>query len=307
MGKASASALQDVDLEIFHAAVQHLEGFETLLRFDLSAPAISSLADEIISRSRQIADAVAAVPVSERSAANVLDPLLEWDRSRSPISQCVRFPRQVHVDKEIRDASARAQKKLDAYSGKGSDIFSGRSPEVYGTLLVEGDMRVDVFEAVLSLEPMASQLDPERKRALEFIIRDYRRNGLDLDQTKRDRVASIQKEMSDLKIEFQRNLAEENTTILFSREELEGLPDSFLRNLPRSEEKFVLRMERTQVFPVLRLCSVSDTRRRLQFLFDSRCKKENTPILERLVSLRDEQAKLLGYKDHAHYVLALRM
>ncbi len=38
-----------------------------------------------------------------------------------------------------------------------------------------------------------------------------------------------------------------------------------------------------------------------------RCIDSNTPILSELISLRAEQAALLGYKTHAHYVLEIRM
>lgn len=168
-------------------------------------------------------------------------------------------------------------------------------------------MRVDVFKAILSLQAKAPELEPEQRRAMEFIIRDFRRNGLELDEAKRARITAIKKEMSHLKIEFQRNLGEENTTMELSREELEGLPESFLEKLPRSQDKFILSLKYPEVFPVLKLCKVSETCRQLEFLFNSRCKEENTAIIERLVSLRDEQAKILGYKDHAHYVLELRM
>ena len=64
--------------------------------------------------------------------------------------------------------------------------------------------------------------------------RDFRRNGLELDASVRSRVTEIQKEMGDLKIEFQRNLGEENTTLNLDAKELEGMPEEFLAKLPRS-------------------------------------------------------------------------
>ena len=64
---------------------------------------------------------------------------------------------------------------------------------------------------------------------------------------------------------------------------------------------------RLDYFPAMELCSVSETRRTLEFAFNNRCKSENTPILEELVRLRAEQAEILGYPNHASYVLEIRM
>ena len=40
---------------------------------------------------------------------------------------------------------------------------------------------------------------------------------------------------------------------------------------------------------------------------NSRCKDENAKIMEQLVELRDQQAKLLGKQNHAEHVLEIRM
>jgi thimet oligopeptidase len=57
----------------------------------------------------------------------------------------------------------------------------------------------------------------------------------------------------------------------------------------------------------MRLCDVEATRVLLEYNFNSRCKAENTPILEELIRLRSEHATILSYKTHAHFALETRM
>merc|ERR1712185_44482 len=54
-------------------------------------------------------------------------------------------------------------------------------------------------------------------------------------------------------------------------------------------------------------CRVAATRRTMEFAFNCRCKDENGAILETLVELRHEKAKLMGYATHAAFVTEVRM
>ena len=45
----------------------------------------------------------------------------------------------------------------------------------------------------------------------------------------------------------------------------------------------------------------------METLFQTRCVNENTPIIEELVKLKQEQATILGYKNHAAYKLEVKM
>jgi len=54
-------------------------------------------------------------------------------------------------------------------------------------------------------------------------------------------------------------------------------------------------------------CVIPDTRRKMEFSFNSRCLKENSEILEKLVNLREQCAKVLGYPNHAAFIQEILM
>ena len=80
--------------------------------------------------------------------------------------------------------------------------------------------------------------------------------------------------------------------------------NDLVNSLKKSDGKLKVTMKHIpHFFPVTRKCRVPATRRRMNVAFNSRCMKENTPILEELVELRQRQAELLGYSSHAAYIL----
>jgi len=66
-------------------------------------------------------------------------------------------------------------------------------------------------------------------------------------------------------------------------------------------------MKYPHLFPITKRCRVPETRRQMVTASQAKCMEENTPILEELIQLRQKQAELLGYKNHAAYILEERM
>jgi Zn-dependent oligopeptidase len=172
-------------------------------------------------------------------------------------------------------------------------------------------MRVDLFESLKSFASTeeGKALTGERARLLEFTLRDFRRNGLHLPEDQRKRVTEIKTRMSALGIQFSKNLGEENAKFTFTRAELKGVPEDQLSRFEKgdTEDKFVVSLKYPDYFPVMELCSVSSTRQKLEYEFNRRCLESNEPILAELIRLRAEQAAILSYPTHAHYVLETRM
>jgi hypothetical protein len=172
-------------------------------------------------------------------------------------------------------------------------------------------MRVDLFESLKAFAATeeGKALTGERARLLEFTLRDFRRNGLHLPADQRKRVTEIKTRMSALGIQFSKNLGEENAKFTFTRAELKGVPEDQLARFEKgdTEDKFVVSLKYPDYFPVMELCSVSSTRQKLEYEFNRRCLESNEPILAELIRLRAEQASILSYPTHAHYVLETRM
>jgi thimet oligopeptidase len=258
------------------------------LRWDLNSAEIVALAKVTCAKVREEYAAIAACQTNP-TFANTIQAMSDTDTWADVIENMCTFPQHTSPDKELRDASTEAE-------------------NLFNDLGVECAMNYEVYKAVAAYAALGEPLEGEAARLLERTMRDYKRNGLTLDEEKRGQVKAIKEEMNRLGTDFAKNLGEENAEFEFSADELKGLPADFLE--PRKKdgsEVYTVSLKYPDYIPVMKYCSVSSTRQKMEKEFNSRCKDQNATILERLVALRQDQADLLGYSTHAEYVLETRM
>lgn len=175
-------------------------------------------------------------------------------------------------------------------------------------------MREDIFKLVSAVETKnekepVSDL-PESLRLLDKMNKDYVRNGLALPEDKRARFKEIKKELSTLAIEFSKRLNEENGGIWFTLEQLKGVPEDVLTGLKKgegeNEGKLWLTFKYPDLFPTMKYAVDPETRK-LVFLGNENKCNENSELFKRAIELRDEKARLLGFKSHAAFTLDAKM
>src|SRR5665811_2101206 len=140
-----------------------------------------------------------------RSTLGVLDEIADITSS---LFGRTAFMGYVHPDEETRSAGKELEERISEWG-------------------LELAFRSDLYEAITALSETeeASQRSGERKRFLEFSLRDFRKAGHELAPEDRARLKDLSNRLVELGVEFERNIAEWDDALVVTRDDLEGLPD----------------------------------------------------------------------------------
>src|SRR2546423_13515751 len=92
------------------------------------------------------------------------------------------------------------------------------------------DYREDVYKALKAFAATRPNLSGEDKKLFDETMRDYRRAGLELPPDKRKDVEQLRKELSKLGTDFDTNIVNAKAPLVFTKAELDGVPESFLES-----------------------------------------------------------------------------
>lgn len=164
------------------------------------------------------------------------------------------------------------------------------------------------------------KLDEVQRYLLENTYRGFVRSGALLDEKQKGRLREINKEHSLLALKFSDNvLAETNSSfiVIENKNDLAGLPDGVVAEAADAakamnmEGKWVFTAQKTSWIPFLQYSPKRDLREALYtrwFLRGDRDNdKDNKAILQKLMVLREERYRLLGYQTPADFYLETRM
>src|SRR5690606_19651852 len=136
-------------------------------------------------------------------------------------------------------------------------------------MIFRDDLNTAVKEYAATDE--AGRLEGEKARFLEFMLRDLRRAGHELDPETRAEVKAKTERLVELGVRFQQNIDEWEAYILVDRDGLDGLPDSYIEGLERDEEtgRYRVSIDYPELFPFLENARRRDLREELRFKFNT--------------------------------------
>ena len=167
------------------------------------------------------------------------------------------------------------------------------------------------------------RLSLPQQKAIKNSLRDFKLSGIDLPPEDQKKYTQIVSRLSELQSKFSNNVLDAThgfTLHITDKEKLKGLPEGAIK-LALSEaenqkkEGYVFTLEMPSYLPFMTYCEDRQLREQMYVAYNTRSsdvgpnagKWDNAPIMEEILKLRDEEAKLLGFKSYAHLSLATKM
>jgi len=207
---------------------------------------------------------------------------------------------------ELRDAYQACLEKLSAFGtwvGQHEGLFKG-------------------WQALKESESWPT-LTAAQQRTVDNALRDFRLAGVDLPADKKARYGEIQSRLSTLSNQFSNNVLDATQAWhkdIQDREALAGVPESALETLKaladaKGVEGYRITLDFPSFFPIVSYADSRELREEVYTAFVTRAsdqgpnagKFDNAPILEEILTLRQELARLLGFDTYADYSLTTKM
>lgn len=225
-----------------------------------------------------------------------------------------------------------AGEKLERVAGVLFNLNSSNTNDTIQTIAREVSPKLSEFSNYVSLNDTLFKkvkevyqqkdqlnLSPEDKQLLEKKYLGFVRGGANLEGQAKKRYAEITTELSKLTLKFNENvLAETNAyqLVITNEKDMAGIPEAEKEAAAaaakqKGKEGWLFNLQGPSYGAFMKYADNRELREQMYRAYTSRGfkknDKNNEEIIRNIVNLRLEEAKLLGYKNYAEYVLAERM
>jgi Zn-dependent oligopeptidase len=286
----------------FSAAAAKANAVLTLPDWEQTPEAVDTMMKNAIDTANKALDQIGAqdlTKVTFKSTVVALDDL-GWQASNAANKAVV--TKESNTDPKIREAAENAVKTFQDWA-------------------VGIDYREDVYKALKAFANTKPKLNAEDKKLFDETMRDYRRAGLDLPPEKRKEVEDLRKQLAKIGTDFDTNIVNAKVPLVFTKAELDGVPDSFLaapgvkntsqigpQGVDLTTETYTVLANVTWHYNTVEDNAKSEaTRKKLYIARDSLAKDTNRTVLNQMIALRNKIALRLGYKSWDDYQTEIKM
>src|SRR5437588_3477867 len=196
-------------VEDFRSAAAKANAVLTLPDWEHTPEAVDAMTKNAIDTANKALDQIGAQDLNKvtfKSTVVALDDLT-WAAGNAASRAVV--IKESNPDAKVREAAENAVKTFQDWA-------------------VGIDYREDVYKALKAFADTKPNLSGEDKKLFDETMRDYRRAGLALPPEKRKEVEDLRKQLAKLGTDFDTNIVNAKVPVVFTKAELDGVPESFL-------------------------------------------------------------------------------
>ena len=210
---------------------------------------------------------------------------------------------------------------FNLYSSTSNEEMEKIATEVSPLLSEHNDnmyLNEKLFEKVKTLYNNKAKLGltAEQARLLDDYYKNFIRSGAALNPAQKESLRTINKELGLAELEFGQNvLAETNAykKVITNESDLAGLPEGVRQAAADAakeagmEGKWVFTTQKASFIPVLQYSENRELRKELLMAYTQRAnnnnKNDNKKVINKIIKLRIQKAKLLGFESPAAFIL----
>lgn len=263
--------------------------------FPRSAHVIASEVDRAITQSREAIESFLAIKDEDRTFENTAQKLDEiYGLSNlSILGTIISILEMTSPDESIRKAAHEAIIKIQDFT------------------VAELSNNVDIFKAFkayIEQKSHAEQLTEKQRYFLTETLDGFKRAGLGLPLEQLEEVKTIKKEIAALILDFDTNIAADQTKVIIAPADLAGLPEDFIAAFERDENgNCKVGVDSPTFYKIAQNCSVAETRKKMSQAYLNRAYPKNEALLKEIIAKRDLLAKKLGKASYAELDLEDQM
>ena len=248
-------------------------------------PWFAQRCDEQLARARELVDRLKTSPPDDADGVLGL-----WNDASLALGNAFAVSSlmsQVHPDESVRTRAEKGEQEAHR-------------------LLTEMGLDRALYDVLAAVDP--SGLDAGAGRVLELSLRDFRRAGVDQDESVRERIRAMAERETELAQEFSKNIRDDVRSVVLDASRLAGLPADYVEGHPVAEDGTVtVTTDYPDYVPFMTFAEDREARAELLRAFLNRAWPDNDALLVELLRLRDEHARLLGYADWPSYDAEVKM
>ena len=253
-----------------------------MLNWDISPDDLLNLTEETIKRSKEINDNL----INSNKKNNFIESMSNDINEFQSFHSICGFLQYASPISKIRKTSIKCDLMLTKYTN-------------------ELNLRQDIYKQLLEVKK--TNLNKDDKLFVDKLILNYERNGINLDQEKRDLLLKIKHEISKLENGIANYICQiEKNNLEFTKDQLNGIPENILKSFTYNNNSFKIMTNKNNYNICMKYITNEKVRESIEIYYSNMCSGVLNYVAK-LIVLRDKHAKILSYKCHSDYKAFIQM